>query len=40
MYVSRADGLVWIEQGTSRPWLITPERPDEFVRALSLGDGR
>ena len=40
MYVSRADGMVWIERGTERPWLVTPERPDEFVRALSPGDQR
>ncbi len=40
MYVSRTDGLVWVEQGTSRPWLITPERPDELVRALSPRNGR
>jgi hypothetical protein len=35
MYVSRTDGLVWIERPGARPWLITPERPDAFVRALS-----
>lgn len=35
MYVSRTDGLVWIERRSDRPWLITPERPDSFVRALS-----
>ena len=35
MYVSRTDGLVWIERRSERPWLITPERPDAFVRALS-----
>jgi hypothetical protein len=35
MYVSRTDGLVWIERRGDRPWLITPERPDNFVRALS-----
>jgi hypothetical protein len=35
MYVSRDDGLVWIELGHGRPWLITPDRPDEFVAALS-----
>jgi len=34
MYVSRSDGLVWIERGKERPWLITPENPEEFVRAL------
>lgn len=35
MYVSRTDGFVWIECRSARPWLITPERPDAFVRALS-----
>ena len=36
MYVSRTDGLVWIERGGGeRPWLLTPERPDAFARALS-----
>lgn len=34
MYVSRTDGYVWIERGRERPWLITPEDPDGFVRAL------
>jgi hypothetical protein len=33
MYVSRADGLVWIERSGEKPWLITPERPEEFVHA-------
>lgn len=35
MYISRTDGLVWIEHAGGRPWLITPEQPDAFVRALS-----
>jgi hypothetical protein len=35
MYISRTDGLVWIEQARGRAWLITPEQPEEFVRALS-----
>lgn len=35
MYVSRTDGFVWIERVSDRPWLITPERPEAFVRALS-----
>jgi hypothetical protein len=35
MYVSRTDGFVWIERGRERPWLITPERPQDFIRALS-----
>jgi hypothetical protein len=34
MYVSRTDGYVWIERGAERPWLITPDDPDRFVRAL------
>jgi hypothetical protein len=34
MYVSRTDGLVWIERGAERPWLITPASPESFVRAL------
>ena len=34
-YISRTNEFVWLERGpTERPWLITPERPDEFVRAL------
>jgi hypothetical protein len=35
MYVSRTDGLVWIECAGGRPWLISPERPETFVLALS-----
>lgn len=35
MYVSRVDRFVWIERGNARPWLITPEQPEAFVRALS-----
>lgn len=34
MYVSRTDGYVWIECAGARPWLITPERPGAFVKAL------
>jgi hypothetical protein len=34
-YISRTSDFVWLERGpTQRPWLITPERPDEFVAAL------
>ncbi len=33
MYVSRADGLVILERDRGRPLLITPERPEEFIRA-------
>jgi len=35
MYVSRTDGFVWISRRNGRPWLITPENPDIFIRALS-----
>jgi hypothetical protein len=35
MYVSRTDRFVWIERGGDRPWLITPEQPEAFVRALA-----
>jgi hypothetical protein len=28
-------GFVWIERGAGRPWVITPEEPQAFVRALS-----
>jgi hypothetical protein len=35
MHVSRTDGFVWIERKADRPWLITPENPEAFVRALS-----
>jgi hypothetical protein len=37
MYVSRLDGFVWIERGGERPWLITPDQPEAFVRALKGG---
>jgi hypothetical protein len=35
MYVSRLDRFVWIERGKERPWLITTERTEEFVAALT-----
>lgn len=35
MYVSCTDRFVWIERLHGRPWLITPDRPEEFVAALS-----
>jgi hypothetical protein len=35
IYVSRTDRFVWIERANGRPWLITPEQPEIFVRALS-----
>jgi hypothetical protein len=34
MYISRIDRFIWIEHMDSRPWLITPDRPEAFVRAL------
>jgi hypothetical protein len=34
-YISRTDGFVWIERAGDRPWLLTPEEPEEFVRALT-----
>jgi len=37
MYVTRTDAFVWIERGRERPWLITPENPDEFVRDVVSG---
>src|SRR5437773_2566438 len=39
MYISRTDGLVWIERRADRPWLITPECPEAFVRATSTASG-
>ena len=35
MYISRTDGFVWIQNVSDWPWLITPETPEAFVRALS-----
>jgi hypothetical protein len=35
MYISRTDQLVWLECLNGRPWLISPEQPERFVRALS-----
>jgi hypothetical protein len=37
MYISRTDGFVWIERKSAGPWLITPERPEDFVRIISAG---
>ncbi len=39
MYVSRTDGFVWIERRGERPWLITPERPQDFVQTLAPEEG-
>ena len=36
MYVSRTDHMVWLERTNGRPWLITPENTEAFVRALLL----
>jgi len=35
MHISRTDQFVWIERRNDRPWLITPENPEAFIRALS-----
>ena len=35
MYISQINDLVWIDRMAGRPWLISPERPQEFVQALS-----
>ena len=35
MYISRTDRFIWIERTNGRPWLITPEEPEAFVRAAS-----
>ncbi len=35
MYVSRTDGLVWIERKGGRPFLLTPAEPEAFVAALA-----
>ena len=35
MYISCTNNLVWIEFANGRPWLITPEHSEAFVRALS-----
>lgn len=34
MYISRLDRFIWIERD-DRPWLITPDRLDEFLAELS-----
>ena len=38
VYVTRSDGLVWLDCKDARPWLITPETPDAFVQALESGE--
>jgi hypothetical protein len=39
LHISRTNGFVWIERAGGRPWLITPEAPEAFVRALSRPRG-
>jgi hypothetical protein len=34
LYVSRTDGCVLVERRSGRALLLTPERPEEFARAL------
>jgi len=36
LFISRLDRFVWIECRDDRPWLITPARPEAFVRALTI----
>jgi hypothetical protein len=38
-YISRTDGFVWIDCGDEPSWLITPERPAVFVRAMAAQAG-
>ena len=40
MYISRTDGFVWIECRNRRPWLLTPEQPEAFARALADSNRR
>lgn len=40
MYISRTDQLLWLERGGERPWLISPERPEEFLRELAAEKAR
>lgn len=35
MYVSRVDRFVWLERKSERSWLITPDNPEAFVRAMA-----
>lgn len=35
LYVSRTEGLVILERDADRPLLITPERPEAFVRSVT-----
>jgi len=36
VYVSRSDGMVFVERAGARPLLLTPERPEEFVEEVSV----
>jgi hypothetical protein len=40
MYISRTDFVVWIERRDGRPWILTPEQPENFVRALLRSEDR
>jgi len=33
-YVSRSDGLVWIERRSGNDLLLTPDQPEHFIQAL------
>jgi hypothetical protein len=35
MYVSRTDYFIWIERASGRPWIVTIDQPENFIRALS-----
>ncbi len=35
MYISRIDRVVWFETAQGMPWIITPDQPEAFVRAMS-----
>lgn len=39
MYISRTDRFVWLERGSERAWLITPEEPELFVTTLASRNG-
>jgi hypothetical protein len=34
IYASRTDLFIWIERANGRPWIVTPEQPENFIRAL------
>lgn len=35
-YISRTDSFVWLELREGRHWLITPDEPESFLRAMNL----